>query len=42
MTQRPVRVTVAATAADLIAKRARQAAPNETGGLPLVGGKGRP
>src|SRR4029453_1548585 len=35
MTQRPVRATVAATAADLIAKRARQAAPNETGGLLL-------
>jgi integrative and conjugative element protein (TIGR02256 family) len=35
MTRRPVRVTVAATAADLIAKRARKAAPNETGGLLL-------
>jgi integrative and conjugative element protein (TIGR02256 family) len=31
----PVRVTVAATAADLIARWARQAAPNETGGLLL-------
>jgi integrative and conjugative element protein (TIGR02256 family) len=35
MTRRPVRVTVAATAADLIAKRACKAAPNETGGLLL-------